>query len=174
MHFTVQKDSRPPFNADAGSDQNVELGEVVILNAVDIGEPATYIWTDEHRNFVSKGLSIEVQPTTTTTYTLEVRAEDDGFKDYDSITVFVNPFFIELISPNPSDGSTVVTYEASTASEAEIVIVGSIQSGVNISQTIEPSETSTTIDVTNFNSGTYSVLLYCDGVIKDVKTLIVF
>lgn len=173
IHFSIEKEDRPPFEANAGMDQHINIGSTVDLVAEDIGEQADYIWTDEQRNIVGTGLSVSFQPQSSMTYTLEVRTGDDGFKDYDDVVVNVDPFFISSVSPNPSSGVTVVEYEASSALTAEIVILGSVQSGVYVSKTIQSIQNSTTIDVSNFPTGSFSVLLYCNGMLEDVKTLIV-
>ncbi len=51
-------------------------------------------------------------------YTLEIIKDSDGLKDYDQVTVEVNPFVFGIMSPNPATNNVTINYIADEASSA--------------------------------------------------------
>lgn len=172
QNFGVIKTSRASFSANAGSDEEIDLGNSITLNANGIGEDAYYHWYDESFNLIGTDISIDVSPTTTTKYTLEVIASEDGFKDYDEIEVVVHQYFITSINPNPASSQITVSYDASLATTASIMITPAT-GGTSNSYAINPSENGIVIDVSSYNSGNYIVNLVCNGQIEDSENLLI-
>lgn len=117
--------------------------------------------------------NVSVSPNANTTYTLEVIDLTDGFVDYDVVNVNVNEYFITSISPNPANNSVTVAYECPNATTAQILIVNTNNSYPIQTYSINPAQGQTTIDVSAYPTGTYSVLLSCNNYITDAKNLII-
>tara|TARA_B100001115_G_scaffold171274_1_gene153555 strand:+ start:532 stop:3462 length:2931 start_codon:yes stop_codon:yes gene_type:complete len=173
VHFSLIREPRQPFNADAGSDQNVNYGDPVRLNARNIGEDAYYNWYDENHNLLSQSSSYTFTGTQSGTYTLEVITKEDLYKDYDEVTLTVKQQFLKRISPNPTSGSTLsVDYRAKGASRASIQIIGA--KGVILKTfNLDLENETVNLDISSLQSGSYGVVLVCDGTAVDSQTLIV-
>lgn len=169
--FIINKPNRPKFKADAGEDKIILKGNSTLLNASSIGEIATYNWIETNTDSIIVGQSAEVSPLETKSYTLSVMSED-GFIDYDNVSVIVKEWYIENIIPNPANNIVSVKYEAETATMAMIEIVNSVGLVVN-SYTLNPSLKEYSFNVSQLPQGTYTIILNCDNMRKDAKTLIV-
>lgn len=169
--FIINKPNRPKFKADAGEDKIILKGNSTLLNASSIGEIATYNWIETNTDSITVGQSAEVSPLETKSYTLSVMSED-GFIDYDNVSVIVKEWYIENIIPNPANNIVSVKYEAETATMAMIEIVNSVGLVVN-SYTLNPSLKEYSFNVSQLPQGTYTIILNCDNMRKDAKTLIV-
>jgi hypothetical protein len=171
MNFNIQREARNPFSADAGPDQYIFEGESAELTATGINESADYFWYDNQGNLVGEGQNITVNPSATSTYTLEVTANIDLYKAYDEATIFVNPYQIESLSPNPANQSCQVIYDADGATTAQLLIT-KVATGTTIySQNIPPQQTQSTLKTSNISAGNYLVLLVCDGMVAHAVNL---
>lgn len=170
--FTIYKTQRPQFIADAGNDREIELLNSTTLSAYQIGEQAIYNWYDEEGNLIYSGSDFTVTPEVTTKYRLEVIATADGFKDYDEIEIKIKQFSIKSIYPVPSNDLINIEYQAVSTSSA-YVMVTPLFSGTSYQYILNTTETLKTIDVSNYQSGQYAVVLICDGNIVDYKNIIV-
>ncbi|MFT6981291.1 MAG: hypothetical protein ACJAUD_000054 [Crocinitomicaceae bacterium] len=170
LHYKVRRNDRATFLADAGADQTITIGETAILEAADINEPAAYNWSILGKRSFESGLEVEVSPTNTTTYELEVIATADGFKDYDEVTVNVYEYVIQSVSPNPASTTITVDYLAATAANAQLDIIG-LNSNDFMTHTLDTTLSSSTFDISQLSTGIYSVILICDGVLVDVVQL---
>jgi hypothetical protein len=151
MNFNIQREARNPFSADAGPDQYIFEGESAELTATGINESADYFWYDNQGNLVGEGQNITVNPSATSTYTLEVTANIDLYKAYDEATIFVNPYQIESLSPNPANQSCQVIYDADGATTAQLLIT-KVATGTTIySQNIPPQQTQSTLKTSNIS-----------------------
>lgn len=169
--FVINKSDRPLFKADAGEDKVILKGNSVILNASSIGETVTYNWKENGIDSIVVGQSTEVAPLETKTYTLSVVSED-GFTDYDKVNVIVKEWYIENIIPNPASSVLSVKYEASTATSAKLEIVNSTGFVVN-SYIINPSQKEYIFNILSLPQGSYTIILNCNNIRRDAKTLIV-
>lgn len=171
--YKVYKEQkRTLFVADAGGDKEIEQLNSTTLSAYPIGEQAVYNWYDEGGNLVYIGKDFTVSPEVTTKYKLEVIASLDGFKDYDEVEVKVKEYAITGISPNPSSNIINVDYRAQKAQSAYIMIVP-LFSGTSNQYLLNTSETSKRIDVSDYETGQYAVVLICDGNVVDYKNILV-
>ena len=100
-------------------------------------------------------------------------AKADGFNSYDEVKVKLKPSIIENISPNPASNQMQVYYKLNGVSSAYLMIIG--QYGTNGSSNnyvLNTSSSETTINLSNYTNGYYTVALVCNGEIVDAKTLI--
>jgi len=168
--FSIRKQPRPGFIANAGDDKEIDRSESTTLQATEINEDAIYNWYDVEGNLIYTGTSITVSPQFTQQYKLEVISSLDGLKDYDELQVSVNPYKIESLVPNPVTTSVTVNYIADDASSAYLMVVHQ-NSGNTSNYIIDTLENSHTIDLNGFASGLYSIILVCDGEIQGSKNL---
>lgn len=162
------------FEAEGGDNVVANANTPVNLSATAIGEDAVYNWYNASGALVNSGQNISVTSSATEKYTLEVIAKADGYKDYDSVYVIRTLGNIVGISPNPTSGHAVVTYNlACSVSAASIVITNS--SGLQVySSAIDILATTYTLKLQNLVAGRYSVrLVSSTGEVMDSKTLIV-
>lgn len=169
--YEIRKQPRPTFAADAGNNKEIDRSESVTLEASEINEDATYNWYDVDGNLIHTGTSITVSPQFTQQYKLEVISNLDGLKDYDELEVTVNPYRIETLVPNPASSQVTVNYLATDASSAYVMVVHQ-NSGNTSNYIIDPQVNSLTIDLSNFASGLYSIILVCNGEIQGSKNLV--
>ncbi len=173
-HYMAIKNMDRDFKALALNDTSVLMSQAVSFSAVNINEPAQYTWYDVNGDTVGTGMNLTVQPMTSQQYKLEVVAEADGAKDYDTVSVAVRGGMLVSLSPNPANDRIDVEYRlADNVSNALIQIVSSTGIIVNTIP-ITNTQTSITINIQALASGSYSVgLLLPNGEIPDMKTLIV-
>ncbi|MBP5241928.1 MAG: hypothetical protein J6Z26_08520, partial [Bacteroidales bacterium] len=117
-----------------------------------------------------------VTPTETSEYILEVTAESDGYRDLDTVKVNVVPGCIRSITPNPvSDNWVTVSYEyASTVTSAHLYIynTGTTTLVGNYDLSNLDNVGGLDIEVTNYPTGSYTVVLVCDNAVCHSKVLI--
>jgi hypothetical protein len=170
--YHIKIKGREGFYANAGNDLLVSQHDNINLNANDIGEPAIYNWYDSDGNLIYTGKDFSVSAEITEKYKLEVIALADGVKDYDEIEIKVKDAEIVAMSPNPASTSATITYKIVNASSAYLILTRPY-SGQQNQYIVNTSLNSTSINVSSLTSGVYSVILVCDGVAKDVKSLII-
>ena len=173
VHFKIKRNSRTVFNADAGSDVGITAGESVTLTADNIGEDATYNWYNSAGTLVHTGTRLITSPGSTETYTLEVIADADGYKDYDEVTVTVSTYYISSVAPNPASTNLTISYKVSGASNAELAIINVNDPAESYSVVLSTRKTEESIDVSEWSTSVYSIVLICDGQIVDNEGLIV-
>ena len=100
---------------------------------------------------------------------MEIITDTDGYKDYAEVEVKIKPSRIENISPNPSSNNIQISYKINEATSAYLMITGQ---NVSNNYVLDLNANQTTIDVSNYNAGYYSVALVCDGQIVDAKTFL--
>lgn len=170
--FHIKIPGREGFYADAGNDQLVSQYTEVDLEASDIGEPAIYNWYDQNGNLIYTGKDFTVSAEVTEKYKLEVIATNDGFKDYDEVEVKVKLYELFTMYPNPASDNVTITYNASSAGSAYLILTQPYSSVQN-QYLLDTSLSETSIDVSYLSTGVYSVILMCNGEAKDVKNLII-
>jgi len=168
--FIVHKYSRDMFDANAGDDKMAYPQESVYLSAQDIGEPALYNWYDTEGNLVYTGKNWTVDADVTKKYKLEVISLIDGFKDYDEVKVDVKQNYLTGIAPNPAGAQTTIGYHTEGASSAYLVLVRPF-SNTAYNYILNTDQTSYQLNTSELPMGVYNVILVCDGVISDAKSL---
>ena len=170
--YIVSKDlNRIPFDADAGYEQMIVLGDSVFLEAEDIQEDAIYNWYLNDTSKVYSGREFIAYPNKTETYKLEVIAKD-GYKDYDSVKVQVKQYAITNISPNPANDEVAISYRIKENSSANLVIIGS-NGTIMLNQPLLHSNSSVTVNVSNYTTGTYTAIIQTGSQNVDSKNFIV-
>ena len=170
--FALHIPVRDLFFADAGQDREIFKGESTELNAFEINEEATYKWFDSNgKNLLHTGRIFMVNPDKTEHYKLEVMSLKDGAVDYDEVTVFVKPFRIKSIAPNPVQDNMQIIYDAEEALSASLNIYQPYGNSYGFS--LDPQQTTVNINTSTWAPGYYTVLLICDGVAVESKNLIV-
>ena len=173
-HYKVIRDPERVFEVKALEDQVVMPETPITFNAVNIGEPATYVWYNAAGDSIASGTTLNTTATQSQQYRLSVQATADGYKGYDTVSVVVRNGAITAISPNPTSGQTIVTYSlAENVSGASIVVLSA--SGMQVySSAVDVSATTHTLNLQNLVAGQYNVrLLSATGEVLDSKTLIV-
>lgn len=170
--YHVLSPNRQRFYADAGSDVEIGIGDSTSLNAVQIGEEAIYNWYNQEGDLINSDPNITVSPTENEVYILEVIAENDGFKDYDEILVKVKENELISLTPNPATSILSIDYIITNADQAILKLVRQID-GHTSEYLVDLSESSMQINVSDFNHGTYSVILFCDGEVEDYLNLLI-
>lgn len=169
--YHINIPGRPGFYADAGPDKTISQGESADLNAYPIGESAIFNWYSPSGELIYTGQDLTVSPDITKQYKLEVIATLDGVKDYDDVIVKVKEFEITGMSPNPATDMVTINYKAENATSAYLMIM--MPYGSSSNHIIDVSQAQTTINVSNYQTGAYSVILVCNGQAADTQTLIV-
>lgn len=168
--FEIYKATRSTFNAYAGADTTINKGDSISLYASQINEAASYKWYDAQHNLLHSGSNFKISPASNKTYTLEVVSLADGFKDYDEVAVSVKQHFITSMSPNPASSQVTISYDASNASAASIMMLQANGTSYQ-TYTISPNQSSISINTSAYPTGIYTVVLVCDGQSIDAKSL---
>jgi hypothetical protein len=169
--YEIRKQQRSSFDADAGDDEEIDKNESITITATQINEPATYNWYDTEGNLIHTGTDLTISPEMTETYQLEVVTDIDGFKDYDQVTVTVNPYYIEALVPNPASSQVIVHYLAEGASSAYLMVVNT-QTGNSDNFILDTLQAEVSIDMLAYTSGLYNIILVCSGEVQNSKLLI--
>ena len=174
--FTINKNPRDSFEADAGGDKEVNLNESITINAEDINEPAIYNWYDSRGNLVYQGKDLQISSAVAEKFKLEVISTVDGFKDYTEVEVKIKPNkpnTLENIAPNPASNNVVVSYNLNGASSAYLMVIGYYGSnGTSNNYILDVNSSEINLNVSNYPNGLYTVALVVNGKIVDATTLI--
>lgn len=170
-NFLIRKYDRPVFNADAGPDKTVPLGQSVTLQAVQLSEAAEYNWYNATTGKrVYSGASFTTTPAASTGYRLEVISLTDGFKDYDETAVKILTGDFTTVSPNPTTGEVTVQYQIENAASAQLVLYYPFN-GLSATYPVDVTADHATIDLSTEPVGVYSLVLICSGQAMDVANV---
>ena len=173
-HYKVVRDPDREFEVKALEDQVVMQQTPVTFSAVNIGEPATYVWYNAAGDSIASGTTLSTTATQSQQYRLSVQATADGYKGYDTVSVVVRNGAITSLSPNPATNQVVVSYALSNQVQGGTVQIANTAGIVLSSTAFTASQTSTTLNLQTLVAGQYSVhLVSATGEVLDSKTLIV-
>lgn len=167
--YVIRKYPRNPFQADAGPDQIINNTQSANLVAQPISENAVYRWYSND-SLINVGSNLQVSPANTSSYKLEVIANSDGFKDYDEVEVRVRKGVIQSIFPNPTNSSIALNYQLENVTSASIIVTQPLTYFSQVYQ-VDVFATSLSLNLANFASGVYNIILVCDGSVLDVKNI---
>jgi subtilisin family serine protease len=171
--ITICKQPRPIFIADAGGTKDVDRNEPIIISASQINEAAIYNWYDAQGQLIYQGKDLSIATEVATKYKLEVIAAADGFKDYAEVTVNLKPSSLAILSPNPASNSVNITYKLNEVNSAYLMIIGGYATtNTSNNYILDLNSSETTINLSEYPSGFYTVALVCNGQIVDAKTLL--
>ena len=169
----IEKPIRSLFVADAGDDVIKDKTEIITITAEDINEPAIYNWYDSAGNLVFTGKDLTISNAVAEKYKLEVIATADGFKDYTEVEVSLKPSVLSSISPNPATNAVTIGYKINEDGNAYLMILGGYGTiATSNNYILDVNQSETTLDVSNYSNGFYTVALVVNGQIVDAKTLI--
>ena len=171
-HFEIRRTDRDAFSADAGDDQEVIENENTDLHAKDISEPAIYNWYDSKDSLIYSGKDFTVSSEITEKFKLEVIASSDGTKDYDEVIIKVKDCYISSMSPNPATNLVTIDYKVKNVTSAYLMVLNTTATSSN-NYIININQNQINFNVSSYPTGSYSVILVCDGKAVDMKTLIV-
>lgn len=169
--YLIRRDPRNLFMAGAGSDKTVNENQMVTIQADTINEPATYNWYDPNGNLIHTGKTLSVSPEITKKYKLEIIADTDGYKDYDEVEIKVNGPSINGITPNPTSGQVVISYDVQNNSSAYLMVTNSA-TAVSNNYILDVQQSQINIDASSYPIGVYVVTLICDGEMVDSENLL--
>ena len=169
-NFIVKTEVRPPFVANAGPNEKIFANDPIQISADNIGESAVYQWFDSNGELVYTGRTFWTSPDENITYYLRVMANADGAVEYDDKKIEIKEGKIISASPNPVSSTLNVQYKVSNVNTAFIYITQPLQYGGN-NYILNINQEETSIDFTNFASGVYNLILICDGIVQDVKSV---
>ena len=173
-HYKVIRDPDREFEVKALEDQVVMPETPITFSAVNIGEPATYVWYNAAGDSIASGTTLSTTATQSQQYRLSVQATADGYKGYDTVSVVVRNGAITAISPNPATNQAVVSYTLSNQVQSGTVQIANTTGIVLSSTAFTASQTSTTLNLQNLVAGLYNVrLVSVTGEVLDTKTLII-
>ena len=168
----IEKNQRPLFEALA-NDVEKDRTETITISAQQISEAAIYNWYDTSGNLVFTGKDLTISSEVAEKYKLEVIATTDGFKDYAEVEVTLKPSVLSIIAPNPATNAITVGYKINEGGSAYLMILGSYATtGASNNYILDINNSETTIDISNYTNGFYTVALVVNGEIVDAKTLI--
>lgn len=173
-HYMAIRDDERIFDVVAMQNQTAMPEEPVTFNAVNIGEPATYVWYNAAGDSIASGTTLSTTATQSQQYRLSVQATADGYKGYDTVSLVVRNGAITSLSPNPATNQVVVSYALSNQVQGGTVQIANTNGVVLLSTPFTATQTSTTLNLQNLVAGRYSVrLVSATGEVLDSKTLIV-
>lgn len=171
--YTINKNPRQMFIAETDNEVLADINEPIVISANEISESAIYNWYDTAGNLIFTGKDLSIATQVATKYKLEVIATTDGFKDYSEVDVIIKPSIINSISPNPASNEITIDYKINEANTAYLMIIGGYgTTSSSYNYILDSNNTQTTIDISNYQNGFYTVALVCNGQILDAKTLI--
>ena len=163
---------RPRFYANAGSNQYHHNATNIILDAETVNESVVYQWEDLTTSEIYTGKTLNILVEESTTFSLKVQATSDLYVDYDTVAININEYDLISIAPNPGSSLTTVNYDAYPSINSSIQIFNINNPNYSLSQILNPSLTSTSVDVSNLPSGNYLIVLVCDGILIESKNFL--
>ena len=167
---------RTSFSADAGNDKELLVGTTWNQSAKTLTETAIYNWYNSSGTKIHSGATLSDTTTTVSseTYTLEVIAQSDGYKDYDEVTIISKLGKINSIVPNPIySGTFTIDYSVSTSASSPKIKVLNINSGIYTEHTISTGNGTLSLAISGYAAGSYSVILICSSQNADDELLII-
>ncbi len=163
---------------DAGENRTIDKRCNTVLTALPQAKCMNYWWiNNSNGRLVAYNTDAVVAPASATTYTLKAITRE-GIILQDEVTVNVSnqlcPAIAELlrISPNPVRNKMTIRFRVGSASSVQIMLMNT-SNGMERTFQADPAGRSLVINASNYPSGTYSVLLIADGVVKDTKNIII-
>ena len=178
-HYRCVRTNGRFFQTCISRSESVLWGESVTLTACDIEEDADYQWYDEQGNSIGNGLTCIVYPQQTTSYTLRVTADADGYRAYRTVSVLVTDGELRQLSPNPADNQVRIGYALSRNVSAATLQILNGSGQVVYTQALSGGNGSkvtgeAVVNTSSLAASSYTVrLISSNGKVHDSKTLVV-
>lgn len=173
VYFTVDVPEFSNFEAQTSSYVKTNFGNPVNLYAVQqTVTDLIYNWYDSSGELIGTGTNVSVSPDSTSLYRLEVFHSNLCLKDVAEVFVEVNYNFITDVIPNPVINELTVGYQFDAAiTNGQIQIIN--QSGLIIDTfNLNLNLNFITMNVSKYQSGTYTIRLIGNGVNYDRKNFV--
>lgn len=168
-YYTTDKSRN--LNAVAHDSRTVLAGSQVTLTADDVDEEVEYRWYNQSGDTLAVSQSVTVTPTATQQYRLEVKAQSDGVKDFDTVIITVVQGMIVSLTPNPATDEIAVV-SGLTVDVANAVLVVTNATGSTVMTVPVGSTNTTTLNLQGLPSGLYYIQLIAANRIYDTKTFV--
>ncbi len=156
--FLISKD----YNNDIESHIYTETsGNNIILKSSNIYPNTIYNWYDSQNQLLYSGSDFTINSSVSALYKLEVLSLEDGFKDYSEITVSGNSNNTLNIYPNPTNSILNIDYDLQDGSG--YLNITKIDNSVSNNYILSNSNTTTSIDVSNYSNGYYNIAIIKNG-----------
>jgi len=170
--FVAVRDMNRYFSVQAYADAQL-VENVLPLSATEINENADYVWYNQSGVEIGTGSNIETElPTTSQWYKLEVTAEEDNYKDYDSVFVKIPTGQIISLTPNPTADEVTVDYFLSEIVDNATLQVSNTTGTIVIQKNLNITEKQVKISFVGLVNGNYSIVLLTNGSPADSKQLL--
>lgn len=175
-HYVAIKDKKGGIKAIARDDTKSFAGDEVTFYAETNNSNVSYKWYSQNGETLGTGTDLTVYPRQSQSYILEVKSDDEGFIDMDTVCVQICRGAIVGLSPNPTSDILNIEYRLEeNISSATVSIsngLGIVMRTIPVSNTLNRNTIQTNIQ--GLTSGRYSVELKLpNGEILDAKSLIV-
>ena len=175
-HYVAIKDKKGGIKAIARDDTKSFAGDEVTFYAETNNSNVSYKWYSQNGETLGTGTDLSVYPRQSQSYILEVKSDDEGFIDMDTVCVQICRGAIVGLSPNPTSDILNIEYRLEeNISSATVSIsngLGIVMRTIPVSNTQNRNTVHTNIQ--GLTSGRYSVELKLpNGEILDAKSLIV-
>lgn len=175
-HYVAIKDKKSGIKAIARDDTKSFAGDEVTFYAETNNSNVSYKWYSQNGETLGTGTDLTVYPRQSQSYILEVKSDDEGFIDMDTVCVQICRGAIVGLSPNPTSDILNIEYRLEeNISSATVSIsngLGIVMRTIPVSNTQNRNTLQTNIQ--GLTSGRYSVELKLpNGEILDAKSIIV-
>ena len=175
-HYVAIKDKKGGIKAIARDDTKSFAGDEVTFYAETNNSNVSYKWYGQNGEPLGTGAELTVYPRQSQSYILEVKSDDEGFIDMDTVCVQICRGAIVVLSPNPTSDILNIEYRLEeNISSATVSIsngLGIVMRTIPVSNTQNRNTVQTNIQ--GLTSGRYSVELKLpNGEILDAKSIIV-
>ena len=175
-HYVAIKDKKGGIKAIARDDTKSFAGDEVTFYAETNNSNVSYKWYSQNGETLGTGTDLTVYPRQSQSYILEVKSDDEGFIDMDTVCVQICRGAIVGLSPNPTSDVLNIEYRLEESVNNAIVSIsnglGIVMRTIPVSNTLNRNTIQTNIQ--GLTSGRYSVELKLpNGEILDAKSLIV-
>ena len=173
-HISALYNNERSFRAIALEDINALYNDSISFFAVDIGEPAQYIWYNSYGDTIGIGETCHTIATQSQYYILDVEANADNYKSSDSVKVIVKKGIITSLTPNPAISQLSVTCQLSQENTGGFIQISNMMGIVESITPLNNLSTEQILNIEHLTSGHYTVrLISPKGEVLDAKTLIV-
>lgn len=173
-HYLAIKDSTKRFKAIALENKTVLAGDSTSFTAQAISEDAQYTWFSTVGDTLAIGDLLQTSQNTTRQYILEVVSIEDNYKDVDTVTVTVRRAAITVLTPNPANNQTIVSYRLASDVTSASIVIANATGQVLYSAPLDVTQTTHTVNLQAIPTGQYTVRIESQGSPLDSKTLIVY
>jgi hypothetical protein len=177
VRYAIEKPTNIDAPTDAGNDRTINRGCTTTLIASPKKDCYAYFWLNQQGNIISREAELTVTPNKTSTYSLKV-VSSQGFVSEDQITVNVNNQLcledkeIIKISPNPGKDNVTVKYKVENTTNAQLKLV-KVDNSYHRIYNLNMQNNEITLDISQFPSGSYTIVLIADDLNADSKNLMI-